>query len=347
MTKMQALVTQEDHKVAVQEIDIPTPAEGEILVKVTYVAQNPTDWKAARGAPPGRIVGCDFAGTIADANGSSWREGQRVAGFVQGTSTNGIPPNPIRGVFAQYCVIEKSLVFAIPDDITDQQAAVIPLPFATAVQAMFQRLQLPEPSKPAKTAFPLLVYGGTSSVGKYGIQLGKLAGLFVVATGSKKNHELLKLLGADAVVDYNDAGWPEQVRKVTHDGLEHAFDCIAEKGTQEAIAKAMSPTKGGHIVGLLPHKLEHPKVKYESTIVYTVFERALKYGAFDNCGDQTTPEDKAVWEKYLSLLPDLLSSGKVKPNRIREMGGLNDIITGFQEQQEGKVSAEKLVYKIA
>lgn len=347
MTKMQALVTQENHKVAVQEIDIPTPAEGEILVKVTYVAQNPTDWKAARGAPPGRIVGCDFAGTIADANGSSWREGQRVAGFVQGTSTNGIPPNPIRGVFAQYCVIEKSLVFAIPDDITDQQAAVIPLPFATAVQAMFQRLQLPEPSKPAKNAFPLLVYGGTSSVGKYGIQLGKLAGLFVVATGSKKNHELLKSLGADAVVDYNDADWPEQVRKVTHDGLEHAFDCIAEKGTQEAIAKAMSPTKGGHIVGLLPHKLEHPKVKYESTIVYTVFERALKYGAFDNCGEQTTPEDKAVWEKYVSLLPDLLSSGKVEPNRIREMGGLNDIITGFKEQQEGKVSAEKLVYKIA
>lgn len=347
MTKMQALVTQEDHKVAVQEIDIPKPAEGEILVKVTYVAQNPTDWKAARGAPPGRIVGCDFAGTIADANGSSWREGQRVAGFVQGTSTNGIPPNPIRGVFAQYCVIEKSLVFAIPDDITDQQAAVIPLPFATAVQAMFQRLQLPEPSKPAKTAFPFLVYGGTSSVGKYGIQLGKLAGLFVVATGSKKNHELLKSLGADAVVDYNDADWPEQVRKVTHDGLEHAFDCIAEKGTQEAIAKAMSPTKGGHIVGLLPHKLEHPKVKYESTIVYTVFERALKYGAFDNCGDQPTPGDKTIWEKYLSLLPDLLSSGKIKPNRIREMGGLNDIITGFKEQQEGKVSAEKLVYKIA
>lgn len=56
---------------------------------------------------------------------------------------------------------------------------------------------------------------------------------------------------------------------------------------------------------------------------------------------------KLDWEKYLSLLPELLSSGKIKPNRIREMGGLNDIITGFKEQQEGKVSAEKLVYKIA
>lgn len=148
------------------------------------------------------------------------------------------------------------------------------------------------------------------------------------------------------MVDYSDAAWPEQVRKVTHDGLQHAFDCIAEKGTQEAIAKAMDPVKGGHIVGLLPHKFEHPKVKYESTIVYTVFERVLKYGAFDNCGEET-PGDKAVWEKYLGMLPELLSSGKIKPNRIREMGGLKDIITGFKEQQEGRVSAEKLVYKIA
>lgn len=44
MAQMKALVTQEDHKVAVQETDMPTPAEGEIRVKVNYVAQNPTDW---------------------------------------------------------------------------------------------------------------------------------------------------------------------------------------------------------------------------------------------------------------------------------------------------------------
>lgn len=102
-------------------------------------------------------MGCDFAGTVAEANGSSLREGQRVAGFVQGTSTNGIGEKPLRGVFAEYCVIESSLVFPIPDDVTDQQAAVIPLAFATAAQAMFQRLGLPEPSKPAKSAFPVLM----------------------------------------------------------------------------------------------------------------------------------------------------------------------------------------------
>lgn len=346
--KMKALVTQEGHNVAVQEVAVPKPAEGEILVKVNYVAQNPTDWKAVSFSPPGLTVGCDFCGTVADANGSSWRQGQRVAGFVQGTSQNGLPPNPIRGAFAEYCVVESSLVFAVPDGVTDQQAAVLPLPFATAVQAMVQRLQLPEPSRPATSPFPVLVNGGTSSVGKYAVQLGKLAGLYVVATGSRRNHELLRSLGADAVVDYNDADWPEQVRKVTHDGLQHAFDCISEKGTPQAIGRAMSPTKGGHIVCLLPQEtgVENKKVKVESTIVYTVFQRPLPFPGFDNCGSDT-PEDKAVWEKYLSMLPELLTSGKIKPNRIRENGGLEDILTGFKEQQEGKVSAEKLVYKIA
>lgn len=272
---------------------------------------------------------------------------------MQGTSTNGIGEKPLRGVFAEYCVVEGSLVYGIPDGVTDQQAAVIPLAFATAVQALFQRLALPEPSGPAQQAFPLLVNGGTTSVGKYAIQLGKLAGLFVVATGSKRNHELLRSLGADAVVDYGDEDWPEQVRKATDDGLSHAVDCIAEKGTYENCAAAMSRSKGGHVVGLLPpgpardkiKETTQGKVRVESTIVYTVFGRVLKYGHMDNCGSET-PQDKAFWEKHLRLLPELLTGGKIKPNRIREVGGLEDILKGFQEQKEGKVSAEKLVYKV-
>ncbi|RYO86590.1 hypothetical protein DL766_006303 [Monosporascus sp. MC13-8B] len=298
---------------------------------ISVEAQNPTDWKAMAHVPPGRTIGCDFAGTVEDSNGSHWREGQRIAGFVQGTT-----PSPPRGAFAEYA-----------------DAAVVPLAFATAVQALFQRLKLPEPSKPAKSTFPVLINGGTSSVGHYAVQLCRLAGAFVVATGSKKNHELLKSLGADATVDYKDTDWPEQVRKVTHDGLEYAFDCIVEKGSPQQIAKALSPTKGGHIVTILPVvdtkdevRQLNSKAKLESTIVYTVFERPLRYGAFENCGE-ATPEDKAIWEKYLAILPEILTKGKIKPNRVREMGGIEDILTGFREQKEGRVSAEKLVYKIA
>lgn len=346
MSTMKALVSVEGKTAVVKDIPIPKPEEGEILVKVHYVAQNPTDWKAMMAVPPGRTIGCDFAGTVQESNGSHWREGQRVAGFVQGTAVN-----PSRGAFAEYAVIESSLVYPIPDSTSYQEASVIPLPFATAAQAMFQRLQLPTPSKPAKSAFPILINGGTSSVGKYAVQLAKQSGLFVIATGSKRNHELLTSLGADETIDYSTPDWPSQVRTLTHDNLQHAFDCISESSTVPQIAKALSPTKGGHIVTILPHKTSevsdiNSKAKVESTIVYTVFQRELKYGAFDNCANGETPEDKAHWEKWLSMLPELLSSGKIKPNRVKELGGINDILEGFKLQQDGKVSAEKLVYKI-
>ncbi|KAI0880207.1 zinc-binding dehydrogenase [Annulohypoxylon maeteangense] len=342
---MKALVTVEGKTATVKEVDIPKPREGEILVKIHYVAQNPTDWKAMKSVQPGRIIGCDFAGIVEDGNGSRWHNGERVSGFVQGSSVD-----PTRGVFAEYAVIEASLVYAIPDEVSYQDAAVIPLAFATAVQAIFGRLKIPEPSSPAKNGFPFLVSGGTSSVGQYAVQLAKMAGAFVVATGSARNHELLKSLGADAVVDYKDPDWPEHVRKLTHDHLEFAFDCISENGTTEAIVRSLSPEKGGHVVAILPvneirDKIENEKIKLESTIVYTVFERPRSFGAFDNCG-YATPGDKALWEKYLAILPELLSSGKLKPNRARELGGLDDILSGFEKQQDGNVSAEKLVYKI-
>lgn len=340
---MKALVTVEDHKATVKEVPIPTPVEGEILVKVHYAAQNPTDWKAVAAAPPGRVVGCDFAGTVSNPNGSHWREGQRVAGFVQGTTK--------RGAFAEYVVVEASLVYEIPEPVSYQDAAVIPLAFATAAQALFQRLKLPEPSKPAKSAFPVLVNGGTSSVGKYAVQLAKKSGLYVIATGSKKNHDLLIAHGADAVVDYKDADWPEQVRKLSQDKLEHAFDCISEVETTGQVIKAISSTKGGHVVCILPRKNkeysdEFSNVKIESTLVYTVFGQELKYGTFDNIG-APRPEDKAFWEKYLGQLPEWLEKKFIKPNRVKELGGLDTILNGFKLQAEGKVSAEKLVYRIA
>jgi NADPH:quinone reductase-like Zn-dependent oxidoreductase len=73
---MRALVTKGNNVAAVEEVPKPQPGEGEILVKVHYVAQNPTDWKQVAASKEGKVVGCDFAGTISDPNGSKWREGK-------------------------------------------------------------------------------------------------------------------------------------------------------------------------------------------------------------------------------------------------------------------------------
>lgn len=341
---MRALVTTDEHTAVVQDVPKPVPEAGEILIKVHYAAQNPTDWKSVSYRPGGRIVGCDFAGTMEDSNGSSWRNGERVAGWVHGARAE-----PQRGAFAEYLVTESSLVFPVPESVHLREAATVSLAFATAVQALFQRLGLPEPSEPAKEPIPILINGGATSVGLYAIQLAKLAGLRVVATGS--NLELLKSFGADEVVDYKNEEWAEEVRSLTADNLLHALDCISEPNTIVPVAKAMSSTKQSHVLCILPRSNKDipedvaARVKIESTLAYTVFGRALGETGFDNTGP-ARPEDKEFWEKYIRLLPDLLSSGKIKPNIAKELGGLESIPEGFKLQMEGKVRAEKLVYKI-
>jgi NADPH:quinone reductase-like Zn-dependent oxidoreductase len=205
-----------------------------------------------------------------------------------------------------------------------EDAAVVPLAFATAVQALFQRLGIPEPGDPAATAFPILINGGTSSVGMYAVQLAKLAGLYVIATGSSRHREYLLSLGADVVVDYHDDAWVDKVRLLSHDRLQHGFDCISKSETIRAIASAMSPISGGHVICIVPRNSDEipsviSKTKIESTLVYTVFDRPMEsnYKAFDYYAEHI-PEDRKYWEKYLSLLPDYLESGKIKSNPVKK-----------------------------
>ncbi|KAI0171735.1 hypothetical protein GGR52DRAFT_572899 [Hypoxylon sp. FL1284] len=232
-----------------------------------------------------------------------------------------------------------------PDGVSDADAAAVPLAFATAAQALFDRLKLPEPGRPAGPAFfPVLVNGGASSVGMYAVQLAKLAGLFVIATGSPANHAMLRALGADAVVDYRDPEWPAQVRRLSRDGLEHAFDCISVAGTYESIAEALSPAKGGHMVRFAPVAEVADKIKVDTTYVYSVFGARVKISDYDF--GMSDPQDKVTWEKYLSLLPEMLSSGKIKPSPVKELGGIDSTMDRFELHSRGKVRAEKLVYKI-
>lgn len=109
----------------IKEIEKPTISEGEILVKVEYVALNPTDWKHRDFvSPPNVLLGCDFSGTIVESK-SDRPKGQRVAGWVHGGKF------PDQGSFAQYIRVASDRVFTATN-LKPEEAATFGIGYFTA-----------------------------------------------------------------------------------------------------------------------------------------------------------------------------------------------------------------------
>lgn len=217
----------------------------------------------------------------------------------------------------------------------------------TAVQALFMKHGLAPLSAPLTTPEPFLIWGASSSVGIYAIQLAKLAGYTVVATASPKNHELLKSYGATSVYDYSDAATPAAI-KATYPTLSKALDGIAEKGTTALIAASLG-AKGGKIVTLLPVQPENQggraDVEVISTLAYTTLGKQFTFPGWATF--PAAPEDKAAIEQWLSKeITPLVKSGKLRSNPLwRQTGGLAGVNAGMDLLKSGAVSAQKITLK--
>ncbi|CEH18277.1 Zinc-binding oxidoreductase [Ceraceosorus bombacis] len=349
--QMKALVSAPDHTTEVKEVSVPKPQAGEVLIKVSTVTLNPTDWKhAAFMSTPSQILGCDFCGTVQDSNGTDLAVGTRVAGFVHGGKYED------RGSFAEYLKARADTLSKAPANVDDAVASSVGIAGYTAAQALFSRLELNLPSKtdtlPAldSNSPKLLVWAGSSSVGQYAVQLGRIAGYHVITTASPKNHEYLRSIGASETYDYRQEALPELISK-QHPTLSAALDCISEGGTQGLCARSLGSSGGTVVVLLKPEKeaIEiRNDVKIVHTLVYSVLGHPFAYGkaTYD---EATVSAENAKMQAFTSqgIFRHLFASGLLRGNVIKHMdGGLSGIPQGFKYMQEGKVSLEKLAYRI-
>jgi len=206
----------------------------------------------------------------------------------------------------------------------------------TAAVGFYQKMGLALPSSPTTTPETILIWGASSSVGVYAVQLAKLSGYNVIGVCSKKNFDYIKSLKADHVVDYNDAKVLEQIKKLAPN-LRLAYDCIGTASANSCLqalapATAAKPAQLAFIAGA-------PDIKTpEHVTVHNVFVGA----AFSK-----PDELKHVRSYYLEFAP-LLESGKLVPNQVHQQaGGLGKIVDGLKLLAANKVSAGKLVYTIS
>ncbi|MGD6818877.1 zinc-binding dehydrogenase [Metabacillus sp. 84] len=288
---MKALLLEEKGKwdqMRVGEAETPVPQKGEILIRVRAVSLNPVDYKTASNGNPDwsypHILGLDVAGTV-EALGdgvSGWSKGDRVV--YHGDMTKG-------GGFAEFAVTTAHTVSRIPDDISFEDAAALPTAGYTAYEALFRKL-------PLYTFNNILIQGGAGGVGGFGIQLAKQAGLEVITTASAANHDYVKSLGADHVIDYRSENVTKRVLELTNGrGVDAVLDTVSRQTATEALEYLAYRGQLAHIAGAPDTSGLKPFTK-----VLSFHEIAL--GAIHKADFESQKDLAAMGDEMLALLKD-------------------------------------------
>ncbi len=219
--------------VRLAELDEPTPAASEILVKVRAATVAAGDWRMRRADPflvrlvnglfrprRVRVLGFELAGEI-EAVGSAvrrFRPGEHVFAFT-GFGF---------GAHAEYrCLAESGKIMKVglvarkPANMSFQQAAAVPVGGLTA-QGFLRRAGV----RPGER---VLVYGASGSVGTFAVQLARHLGAHVTAVCSAANVALVRSLGADEVIDYTSEDFTQRGRV-----FDVVFDAVGKCAASRA-----------------------------------------------------------------------------------------------------------------
>lgn len=182
-------------QIKIIETERPTVSNGEVLVKVKAAGLNPKDilvrkgkFKRFTGSKFPQGIGYDFSGTIEDPKNSSFQKGERVFGMVNGW----------RGrCCAEYVDVSAKELYRIPDNLSFEAAAGVPLAGQTALQAIRDQGKITKGNQ-------ILINGASGGVGTLAIQVAKELGGEVTTVSSSKNLQLCSSFGADHTISYQD-----------------------------------------------------------------------------------------------------------------------------------------------
>ena len=220
---MKAIVLEQpNEQIKLTEIECPLPQcnENEILVKVEAVGLNPLDAQFAKTGfcqwQYPHILGLDAVGIVVQANkGLFPHVGDRIMWHSSLAQ---------QGVLSEYAKVPNLAVSVIPDEISTNTAAALPSAGMSALIAL-DKIQITE----GDTVF---IEAGAGAVGQFAIQFAKQRGATVFTTASKRNHKLVKKLGADAIFDYHDKKLCEKIKAALGpQGFDAVIDSIGGETT--------------------------------------------------------------------------------------------------------------------
>jgi len=210
-----------------QDIEKPTPADDEVLIKVRAASLNPLDWKLMKGGPfiarlllglgkpKMRRPGVDVAGEVEAV-------GKNVAQFKPGDQVFGT----CVGAFAEYSVSKsasglKSALVVKPHNLTYEQAASAPVAALTALQGLRDKARIQPGHK-------VLVNGAAGGVGTFAVQIAKSFGANVIGVCSTRNVDIVRSIGANQVIDYTQQDCTKSGQR-----YDIVLDCVGNHSFSE------------------------------------------------------------------------------------------------------------------
>ncbi|MGX1307243.1 alcohol dehydrogenase [Amorphus suaedae] len=197
----------------VEDFPDPVAGEGDVVLRVRATSLNYHDIFTRRGMPGIRIpmpiiMGIDVAGEIVEVGPgvSDWKVGDRVLVDPINREEGGLMGETVNGGLAELCRARAHQLVRIPDGISFEQAAALPVAYGTALRMMTTIGQVSAGEK-------VLILGASGGVGICCVQLAKIAGAYVIAcAGTPEKGERLKEFGADEIVLYTEVDFATEVK---------------------------------------------------------------------------------------------------------------------------------------
>ena len=329
--KAAQIVSYNKNNIALTVTDVPAPRPGaqQVLVKVSTAGVNPLDNMISRGevklitpyALP-QIAGNEIVGRV-EALGegvTSFKVGERV--FAR------LPLNSI-GAFAEYVAVDAAALARVPEYLSDEEAAGVPLTALTVMQA-FDLMG----AQPGKTIF---ISGGTGGVGAMAIPLAKAKGLTVITNGSASGKERVLGLGADRFIDYKTENYAE-----TLSGIDYVLDTLGGDETEKQMS-IMAP--GGQLVSLrgMPNKAFAQRMGMP-------FWKQLLFGAVGRTMDRKAQKYGVTYHfifvesngAQLQQVADIFAERQIKPS-IDTVFPFEDVNAALDKVANGRSNGKTVI----
>lgn len=272
------------------EIATPAPAPGEVLIRIRATSVNPVEWKIREGGLarlfPCKfplILGWDAAGTIAGLGDgvTNFTIGDRVWSYCR-------KPDIQWGTYAEYVAMAADAVAPMPANLSFAEASTIPLVGLTSWQSLFDVAEI----RPGQT---VLIHAGAGGIGSLAVPLAKWAGATVIATARVANHDYVRGLGADHVIDYTAEDFVAATMALVPGGVHMVFATVGG----EVLTRSYAVVKPGGILVSITDKTDKDEAERRGIRVKYVFVQPN--------GQQ------------LRHLAGLVESGTLRPPEIEEM----------------------------